>query len=185
MDTFKNLPWLWIVVCVVGFIVGLFVVHQFGSAIFPSSVESVRKTDKSMKEVTLHFVSGDGKHLTAEFSAVRRGSLEDEIFGVMEDLIKGSGGALDPVMPVGTRILGVKVDGNTALVDFSFHLKNKHWGGSTAELLTVYSIVNSVVFNFKSIEKVQILIEGERFKTLSGHIKLDKPLGANREMIEG
>lgn len=180
-DTFKGLPWIWIVVCLVGFIIGLFIVNQYGRSIFPPSVE----IDNSKREVTLYFVAKDGKRLKAEESTVKRGTLEAEILGVAQGLIKGSRGPLDPVIPVGTRILGVKVDGNIALIDFSVHIKKNHWGGTTAELLTVFSVVNSIALNFNSIEKVQILIEGERFDTLAGHIRLDKPLAAKSDIIEG
>ena len=180
VETLKNLPWIWIAVCLLGFIVGLIVVHQYGDRVLPSSV----KIDKSMNEVTLYFISKEGKRLKPEKATIKRGSLEAEILGVVEGLIKGSWGPLDRAIPIGTRIRDVKVNGSIALIDFSSHIKNKHWGGTTAELLTVYSIVNSVVFNFDSIKKVQILIEGERFDTLAGHLRIDSPLAANRKIIE-
>ena len=88
-------------------------------------------------------------------------------------------------IPIGARVLGVRVKSDTAFVDFSGHIKTKHWGGSTAELLTVYSIVNSVTTNFSQITKVQILIEGERFDTIAGHIKIDRPLTSKTDIIEG
>ncbi len=179
--SFKSLPWLWIALCVISAVVGFVLVHQYGREILPPTIA----LDKTEREVKLYFVSEDGKLLSEERVAIKKGTLTGEIGGVIEGLMKGSSGSLERTIPVGARLLGVKVRGKTALIDFSGHIKTKHWGGSIAELLTVYSIVNAVTVNFKQIEKVQILIEGERFDTLSGHISIDKPLGPDAKMIEG
>lgn len=179
--SFKRLPWLWIALCVISAVVGFVLVHQYGREMTPSTLI----LDKTEREVKLYFVSKDGKLLAEERAAIKKGTLESEIRGLMEGLIRGSNGSLERTIPVGARIMGVKVEGNLALVDFSGHIKTKHWGGSTAELLTVYSIVNAVTANFKKIEKVQILIEGERFATLAGHVKIDRPITPDLKMIEG
>ena len=49
-------------------------------------------------------------------------------------------------------------------------------GGSEAELLTVYSVVNSLTANFPAVKRVQILIEDRPAPTLAGHVDLTRPL---------
>ena len=44
------------------------------------------------------------------------------------------------------------------------------------ELLTVYSIVNSVVFNVSEIKRITILIDGQPVETLNGHLDLRRAL---------
>lgn len=179
--SFKNLPWIWIALCVISAVVAFVLVHQYGRDMSSSTLA----LERGEREVKLYFVSKDGKHLSEESAAINKGTLTEEIRGVAEGLLRGSSGALERTIPVGTRILGVRVRGKTALIDFSSHIKIKHWGGSTAELLTIYSIVNAVTVNFKQIELVQILIEGERFVSLAGHIKINRPIAPDLKMIEG
>ena len=59
-----------------------------------------------------------------------------------------------------------------AYVDFSREIMDKHLSGSSAEMITIYSIVNSLSYNLKPIKKVFILIDGGEKKTLGGHIDL-------------
>lgn len=179
--SFKNLPWLWIALCVISAVVGFVLLHQYGRDLSSSTIT----LERGEREVKLYFVSEDGKHLSEERAAIKKGALADEIRAVAEGLIKGSNDSLERTIPVGTRIHSVRVKGKTALIDFSSHIKIKHWGGSTAELLTIYSIVNAVTVNFNQIEMVQILIEGERFVSLAGHIKINRPIGPDLELIEG
>jgi hypothetical protein len=48
--------------------------------------------------------------------------------------------------------------------------------GSSAELLTVYSVVDTLTTNFPAVKRVQILEEDRPLDTLSGHIDLSRPL---------
>ncbi len=62
-----------------------------------------------------------------------------------------------------------------AYVDFSEEIVEKHLSGSSAEISTIFSVVNSLAYNFDAIEKVFILIEGQERETLGGHINLSRP----------
>jgi hypothetical protein len=66
-------------------------------------------------------------------------------------------------------------------LDFSDHLSRDHPGGSSAEIITVYSIVNTVLLNFTEETKVRILIDSLEIETLAGHIDCSKPFVANKE----
>lgn len=81
-------------------------------------------------------------------------------------------------IPRGTVLHEAYIDSQqTAYLDFSNHLTNGHIGGTTAELLTLTSILKTVFDAFPDdIKQVQILIEGEEVKTLAGHLDLSQPL---------
>ena len=59
---------------------------------------------------------------------------------------------------------------------------SNHPGGSTAELQTIYSVVNTLTLNFPGIKKVQLLIDGSVHDTLAGHIVISIPLGPEKGM---
>ena len=70
-----------------------------------------------------------------------------------------------------------------AYVDFSKEIQEKHLRGSSAEMATVFSIVNSLAYNFKSIKKVFILIDGVEKETLGGHISLSHPFLPQYDLV--
>lgn len=126
--------------------------------------------------VTLFFPAEEDGLLHPEVREIQAStSVVEEAKEVVEELIKGSEkGYLSP-FPEETKLrqLFVTREG-IAYVDFSRELADKHPSGSSAELATVYSIVNSLAFNFKGIKKVFILIEGQERETLGGHINLSQ-----------
>ena len=56
-------------------------------------------------------------------------------------------------------------------------------GGSEAELITVYSVVNSLTVNFPAIKRVQILVEDKPRPTLWGHVDLTRPLPPDMTLL--
>ncbi len=100
--------------------------------------------------------------------------LEQLIVGPMEE------GNI-PTVPTETKIRDVKTADGICYVDLSQDFVAKHSGGSTGEMLTVYSIVNSLC-ELDDVEKVQFLIEGEKQIEFKGHIAFDKPF---KPIIEG
>ncbi len=74
-------------------------------------------------------------------------------------------------------------DDGVAYADFSGEIRDRHPGGSEAELMAIYSIVNSLVLNVDEVKKVKILIEGGEADTLAGHIDLRRPFEANMRMV--
>jgi hypothetical protein len=55
-------------------------------------------------------------------------------------------------------------------------LTEGHPGGVQEELYTVFSIVDTLAFNFPQIKRVQILIEGGEISTLRGGVNTSMPL---------
>ena len=88
------------------------------------------------------------------------------------------------VIPEGTRLRAFYVtDRGDAFVDLSPEVTSRHRGGSTAELLTVYAVVNAVTANLPTIRRVQILIDGQETDTLAGHIDLRAPLERDNSIV--
>jgi len=129
----------------------------------PPELEPVITEPGETRVVVLFFLSEDDTYLHAEereipgYSTVIRQAKQ-----TIEELIKGSQkGYISPFPP--------------AYVDFSKDIVEKHLSGSSAEISTIYSVVNTLTYNFKSIDKVFILIEGRERETLGGHINLSRP----------
>jgi hypothetical protein len=109
----------------------------------------------------------------------------ENILNVVKALINGPQGNLIRTIPKSTIIKNVRIDRNgIAWLDFSSHLSRDHPGGSSAEIITVYSIVNTVILNFKDVKKVKFLIDGAEIETLAGHIDCRKTIVANSDYIK-
>jgi spore germination protein GerM len=84
-------------------------------------------------------------------------------------------------IPDGTKLIDIKIEDKIAYVNFSRELTENHWGGSAGESMTIGSIVNTLALNEGTgIEKVQILVNGEKIETLAGHIDTSIPLEPTR-----
>ena len=136
--------------------------------------------------VTLLFGSTDGQGLIREErKATKRDTLLDQIREVIEQLIEGPYSVLVRTIPDETKLNTVYLlsDG-TLVVDFSREIQTLHTGGTTGEILTVYSIVNTLTMNFKQVERVQILVDGEGVETLVGHLDLEQPLTRDNRWLK-
>lgn len=89
---------------------------------------------------------------------------------------------MDDVVPIGTKVLSLKIDKNgTAYADFSKELAKKGQG-SYGEMMLCYAITNTLT-EFKEIKRVQILVEGKKVITLSGHMDVEDPLERNKTLL--
>ena len=135
--------------------------------------------------VHLYFASRNNYFLMAEQRMVLH---PDDPVGfagtIVNALIKGPQKGLLKTIPADTRLkaLYITPDG-TCYVDLSEAVSKNHPGGRKSELLTIYSMVNSLVLNVPQIERVQILIDGNHAPTLAGHIDLQLPVKADMLLI--
>lgn len=131
--------------------------------------------------IKLYFARNDGMGLQVEKRPVKGDSKEEAI----KALIAGPENKnLAPTLPEGVKLLSLKVrDDGLCLVNFNESLVENHWGGSTGELLTVYSIVNTLT-QFPDVDRVQILIEGRKLDTLAGHLILNESLKTNEKIVK-
>lgn len=90
--------------------------------------------------------------------------------------------SLNPIFPEGTQVISYQVEGNLILVNFNCALIDRHPGGSSAELITVYGLVNTLTED-PQIDYVQILVEGRTVPTIAGHVDVSQPLGRDETLI--
>ena len=173
----RRFPWGVMIVALVTFGAGIIFVLLFGERFFPPEKEKIPARD-----INLYFSDEEGKGLKAEKRPIKKGKIEEELKEAVSALIEGSKGGLARTMPSGTRLLSVKVADGIAYVNLSREFSSNHPGGSTAELQTIYSVVNTLTLNFPGIKKVQLLIDGSVQDTLAGHIVISIPLGPEKGM---
>ena len=133
--------------------------------------------ETTTRTVRLYFAVPDADKLQEEERTIpRAASFVGEARRTVEELIAGPQGELSPTIPPGVQLRQLYIDSRgTAYVDFTRDLQTKHPGGSGGELLTIYSIVDTLTANFEEIERVKILVEGSEVLTLAGHIDTRHP----------
>jgi hypothetical protein len=136
--------------------------------------------------IRLYFADAQGERLVAEQRSVTDVvSLEGRIETAVKELLKGPRGALGRTIPQSVELKDVHMDGGrVAWLNFSPSLVSAHPGGSTAELMTIYSIVNTVALNFSEVQKVGILVDGKRIDTLAGHLDCRDPFAPDKTVIQ-
>ena len=137
--------------------------------------------------VKLFFMAPDQPALLIEDREVEYSAdLARQVRTVVEELAKGSQKGLGATLAPETRVIDAFVtkDG-IAYVDVSGEASKKHAGGSKSELLSVYSVVNSLTSNFPAIKRVQILVDDRQAPTLAGHVDLTRPLPSDLTLLAG
>ncbi|MEG0798381.1 MAG: GerMN domain-containing protein [Acidaminococcaceae bacterium] len=89
---------------------------------------------------------------------------------------------LENLFPAGTKVLGLQIKDGLASANFSKDLQRRGQG-SYEELMFVNAIVNTLT-EFPEIKQVQILVEGQKVITLSGHLDVGDPLTRNQTLIK-
>jgi spore germination protein GerM len=135
--------------------------------------------------VRLYFEAPDREGLLPEEREIAFSpDLALQLRTVVEELAKGSTTGLLATIPPGTRVLEVFVQARgVAHVDLSGEAAAGLPGGSRAELLTVYSIVNTIVTNFPSVSRVLILVDDRPVDSLGGHVDLSRPLAPDMTLV--
>lgn len=142
-----------------------------------------RHLEKSV--VHLYFADRENRFLIAEDRAVLHSDEPAELGRIIiKELIAGPREGLMQTIPAGTnlRAFYITQDG-TAYVDLTREITEEHPGGVKSEILTIYSIVNTLILNIPEINAVKILIGGGESPTLTGHIDLRLPFKANMLLI--
>jgi spore germination protein GerM len=137
-------------------------------------------------KATLFYASADGQRMVGvERDVPLAEGTVAQARALVEALIAGDAPAsLSSTIPQGTTLRGVFVSSrNEVFVDLDATVRTQHPGGSMQELLTVYSLVNTIVVNLPTVSEVQILINGQEADTLAGHVDLRRPLRKNEGLI--
>lgn len=136
-------------------------------------------------QVHLYFASPDQAFLTAEERVMpRENDPADLGKAVIDALIEGPGKDLMRTLPRETLVKSVFVtEEGIAYVDFNLAIRDHHPGGCRMEMLSIYSIVNSLILNVDPIKAVKLLIGGREAQTLAGHVDVRFPFSANMLII--
>ena len=127
--------------------------------------------------VHLYFGDAQGRYLVAEQRIVDKpvggAAFAAQLIGA---LIGGPTQGATRTLPVEARLDAIYVTAaGVAYVDFAANSFFSHPGGIGAELLSIYSIVNTLVLNVDGIRSVKFLIGGREAATLAGHADLQSP----------
>ena len=132
--------------------------------------------------VTVYNATKDGMHLVPESHVLLKNDRPAQT--AIELLLAGTKNVdLVSVMPNGTKLRNISVKDGIAYVDFNEKLVKNNKGGSASEILLVAAIVDTLT-EFHSIEKVQILVEGKKIDTISGHMDIGEPLSRSEKVIK-
>jgi spore germination protein GerM len=156
----------------------------------PSSRDSADpcETEAEIREtlvVKLFFLSQKDNLLHPEEREVWADSSEiRQVRQTLQELLSGPDEEGLSPFPAGTELREIYITKQgIAYVDFSREMESEHSSGSAAEIATVFSIVNTLTYNFDSIKRVFILINGGERETLAGHIDLRRPLLPRFDLI--
>lgn len=147
-----------------------------GAAVTPSSV------GQDTMKMTVYYATKDALNLVGEQYVVPKNTHPAQT--AMELLVAGTKNPeLMSVVPAGTKLRNISVKDHIAYADFSDQLVKNNKGGSASEILLVASIVNTLT-EFHDIKKVQIMVEGKKIDTISGHMDIGEPLSRSEKIIK-
>ena len=128
------------------------------------------------KRTAILFFVADGTRLARE--ARELDPCQDDnacLADVLEELLNGPVAEFEESLPDGTIVNSAVIDNALATVDMNSAFVQALPSGSSAEMLAVYSIVNTVAANFPQISAVKLTVEGVEASHLK-HLDLSSPL---------
>ena len=138
---------------------------------------------KNTRVISLYFPTKFGNALQAEKRTVTQNDKEPIEKIAISELMKGSYSLNDgqKLIPAEAKLISTEIKDGVCFVNFSKEFVDKRTAGSSAELLTIYSIVNTLT-ELDNIDKVQFLIEGKKVETY-GEMVFDEPFVKNEFLI--
>ena len=135
---------------------------------------------------TLFLGSSDAQHLTAVQREVPfgEGAVEQGRQIVLAQIEAEAEATHLRVVPQGATLRSFYIsERGEAFVDLGPEIVAAHPGGTTAEQLTVYAIVNAVTANLPAVTTVQLLVGGKEVDTLAGHVDVRRSLRRNDSIV--
>lgn len=143
------------------------------------------KPATNVQNIVLYFGDQQGEYLVAENRKIQISSNVPLERYIMEELIKGPQNTNNAyTVPPETKINDIKTKDGVCQIDLSAEFKSKHQGGTTGELFTIYSIVNSITESSPSIKKVAFLMDGKKQTEFKGHLDLSIFFERDESLIE-
>lgn len=133
------------------------------------------QTSFASKTVVLFFANEQGQ-LIREAREVD--SCQDKVSCLrmlLEELFSGPLGDGEAVIPEWAAINEVRLEGDLVTVELEDEFRNGLASGSSAEMMAVYAIVNTICVNLPEIKQVKLVISGDNDSRLR-HLDLSDPL---------
>jgi germination protein M len=141
-------------------------------------------TPTNKQVVKLYFSDKEAQKLMAEEREIEVNPNDPLEKYIVVQLITGpTNPDLVKTVPAETTIKDIETNDGVCYVDLSNAFRTKHWGGSTGETFTIYSIVNSLT-ELPNVKKVQFLIEGEKQEDFKGHYDFSAPFERDENLIQ-
>lgn len=143
-------------------------------------------SDQNRREIVLFFQESDSEYLGPERRKIfLTNSLTDQAKQIVIELINGPQDTdLVPTLPRETQVLGLYLDrSGTAYVDLSAEVESLHPGGTSEEIGTIFSLVNSLTYNLPTIKRVHLLIDGEERESLK-HLDLRRDYRQDLSIVD-
>ncbi len=138
------------------------------------------------REVDLFFADSSGRRLALERREITGTGRDGLLQTVVEELVKGpSGENRVRTLPETVQVREVFSREDIVWVDLGASIVDEHPGGAWTEVLTVYSIVNTVTENFSEVKLVHIIVDGRERETLAGHVDISVPLTGRIQLLAG
>lgn len=146
-----------------------------------SDTQKTPEKEEKETELTLYFANSNAQlEKVTEKKAIGDTPVEK---AVVEALIDGPDDeSFIPVIPQETKVNSVKTEDSVCTVDLSEEFVSKRTGGTSTDMLAVYSIVNSLT-ELDGTDSVQFLIDGEKLEIFGGLI-FDEPFTADESLIK-
>ena len=144
-------------------------------------------SEQNRREVTLFFQEATSEYLGPERRKIfLTSSVADQAKQIVVELITGPlEKGLLPTLPSQTRLRGLYLDrSGTAFVDLSSEVADLHPGGTDEEIATIFSLVDSLVYNLPGIKRVHILVNGEERETLKSHLDLRRDYAKDMSIVD-
>jgi len=136
---------------------------------------------KTMTAV-LYFSDSDAVYLVGEHREIEIPAGVSEEEAVITELMAGPRtDDLWSAIPDGTKLLSVVTKAGVCTVNFSREYIGNSPGGTAAERMAIYSVVNTLT-ELDGIEKVDFLIEGKKEKVYT-HAIFDEPFSRDESII--
>ena len=166
---------------ILAFVFGVMLWQKYQEAYNPPETPPARHISSPQKVVLL-FGNSDGM-LAPEGREVEGCSDRTTCLrSTLEELLSGPIGDLAVVFPEWTTINSVEISGETATLDLGSDFVEGMLPGSSAEMLAVFGIVNTITFNFEEIKQVKINIDGNTKARLK-HLDLSEPLLPDSSLV--
>jgi len=149
----------------------------------PVDMDAMKKKEKHI--VKIYFSDPQERFLAPEKRyVIKENDAAEQAKEIVKAILDGSKAGLVDTFPAGVVLRDVKViDTDTALINFSKNLIKLHPGSSTAEMVSIYSLTNSITQNIPAIKKVKILVEGKEISSIKGHISTQKSFSSDLELL--